>query len=130
MKTPNEVQADIWDVIAEYLIEDIDPIDVRDADEEMQDILEDWRDEIASSDTIDKILNEIRNERTAQDKKWGEQNHDRYKWVAILTEETGEVSEAALEAEHDPEWISNYRDELIQVAAVAVAMIECLDRNQ
>ena len=64
-------------------------------------------------------------ERDRQDIKWGEQNHDVYKWLAILGEEVGEVNKAALE--------DNYNEiiaELIQIGAVTVAMIESLERNR
>ncbi len=64
-------------------------------------------------------------ERNKQDIKWGEQNHDIYKWLAILGEEVGEVNKAALEDQYD-----EVVDELVQIAAVAVAMIESLDRNR
>jgi len=70
------------------------------------------------------IMNLILNERKQQDEKWGEQNHNVYKWLAILGEEVGEVNKAALE-KNEPELI----DELIQVSAVAVAMIESIFRN-
>ena|ERR1035437_2602058 len=69
------------------------------------------------------ILEEVLAERMKQDEKWGEQNHPPFKWVTILGEEFGEVSKAALE--NDPH---NYREELIQVAAVAIAAIENFDR--
>ena len=39
-------------------------------------------------------------------------------------QEVGEASKAAVEYNY-----REYRKELIQVAAVAIAMIECLDRN-
>jgi NTP pyrophosphatase (non-canonical NTP hydrolase) len=79
---------------------------------------------------MNSILEEIKSERQKQDVKWGEQNHNPIEWIAILTEEVGEASKAALEAHfRDPSQIVDYRKELIQVAAVAVAMIESLDRN-
>jgi NTP pyrophosphatase (non-canonical NTP hydrolase) len=82
---------------------------------------------------MEKIFNEIKKERQQQDEKWGEQNHHAIEWCAILGEEVGEVNKAALEA-HFKGYkrtgnYSDYRTELIQVAAVAVAMIECLDRG-
>lgn len=70
------------------------------------------------------ILMETLQERIQQEKKWGEQNHGPLKWNAILGEEFGEVSKAILEGD-----MGNYREELLQVAAVAIAAIECLDRN-
>lgn len=85
-----------------------------------------------------KILAEIEAERKAQDAKWGEQNHSPIEWSAILTEECGEVAKEALEfhfqrekntAEWSAQKLQSYRKELIQVAAVAVAMIESLERN-
>lgn len=72
-----------------------------------------------------KILQLILEERQKQDKKWGEQNHNIYKWLAILGEEVGEVNKAVLE--------DNYKDvidELVQIGAVTVAMIESLERNR
>lgn len=84
-----------------------------------------------------KIFDEIKKEREKQDSKWGVQNHCPVEWCAILGEEVGEVNKAALEEHFTvsyPEQFKNhrfddYRKELIQVAAVAVAMIECIDRN-
>ena len=99
----------------------------------------------------DKIFEEIRAERQRQDEKFGEQNHpmlglpftqkymqkllessaekfeehnaeSQYKsWYSILEEEICEAF-----AETKPE---KQRKEMIQVAAVAVAIIEYLDRR-
>lgn len=69
------------------------------------------------------ILMEVLRERIKQEKKWGQQNHEPLKWNAILGEEFGEVSKAILEKD-----IKNYREELIQVAAIAIAAIDSLDR--
>lgn len=83
---------------------------------------------------MESIFEEIKVERLKQDVKWGIQNHKPIEWIAILTEEVGEVSKAALE-EHfkkcywDLTMLKEYRKELIQVAAVAIAMIESLERN-
>ena len=71
-------------------------------------------------DIIDLILAE----RQQQDEKWGEQNHEIYKWLAILGEEVGEANKAALE-DKKHELI----EELIQISAVTVAMIESIQRN-
>jgi NTP pyrophosphatase (non-canonical NTP hydrolase) len=82
-----------------------------------------------------KIFEEIKQERKKQDKKWGIQNHIPIEWCAILGEETGEVQKEALETHFNFKYYrkkrdyAKYRKELIQVAAVAIAMIECLDRN-
>lgn len=69
-------------------------------------------------------LHNVLYERRCQDEKWGEQNHNPYKWLAILLEEVGEASKDLLEKE-----LLKYRDEMVQVAAVALAAIESYDRQ-
>jgi NTP pyrophosphatase (non-canonical NTP hydrolase) len=78
----------------------------------------------------EKVLAEVMEERLSQERKWGPQNHRCDLYYTILGEEVGEVGKAICE------WIilkkgsvSDIRMELIQVAAVAVAMAESLDRN-
>ena len=97
---------------------------------------------------LDGVLREVNDERNRQDAKWGEQNHpngtghsnqkaqaeiardrcDDYfsmgigAWDLILLEEVWEAL-----AESDPEKL---RTELVQVAAVAVAWIEAIDRKR
>lgn len=94
------------------------------------------------------VLNEVHKERREQDKRWGEQNHQdgtggkwayeksedvkalcdqsridgQLSWSDILNEE---LCEAFAEDDQD-----KLRAELIQVAAVAVAWIECIDRRR
>lgn len=98
---------------------------------------------------MEKILNEIKAERARQNNKWGEQNHSVIEWQAILSEEVGEAAREAVDYhfgnglnskddslsddfkfEIQKQRLFNYRKELIEVAAVAVQMIECLDRNE
>ena len=64
-------------------------------------------------------------ERERQDAKWGEQNHPIETWMLILMEEVGEMSKAALENRPEDE----VRSELVQVAAVALSMLESFDRQ-
>jgi hypothetical protein len=96
--------------------------------------------------TREMVLDEIDDERIRQDRKWGEQNHpdgtarpsdteaaafmkakcqvnspEEDNWRDILEEEVYETF-----AESDP---ARIRHELIQVAAVAVAWIEAIDRR-
>lgn len=82
--------------------------------------------------TID-VLSEIAAERAAQDEKWGQQNHDAGTWLAILSEEVGEFSKAILEKRFPGSQgkinEAEIREELKQVAAVAVSMIEAFDRG-
>jgi len=94
------------------------------------------------------VLEEIRGERKRQDAKWGQQNHaDGIKhpqaaeqaamarlrcqwktdkglvtWADILNEEIAEAGEVI----DDP---VRLREELIQVAAVAAAWVEAIDRR-
>lgn len=83
------------------------------------------------------VLDEIKDERERQDQKWGEQNHDPFKFIAILMEEVGEAAQQAvkcyLESKDSAtsiQHLKNYRAELVQVAAMAVQMIESVDRNE
>lgn len=78
------------------------------------------------------IIKEVLQERDSQDRVWGTQHHTALEWIPILGEEFGEVCKAAGESHHgygESEW-SDYRLELVQVAAVAVAMIESYDRGE
>ncbi|WP_206326043.1 MULTISPECIES: hypothetical protein [unclassified Streptomyces] len=101
----------------------------------------------AASTATPRVLAEIGYERTRQDAKFGEQNHpdgtgnrdqqdaaesarrwcqDSFgagygTWSAVLAEEVAEAN-----AERDP---ARLRAELVQVAAVAVAWIEAIDRR-
>lgn len=81
------------------------------------------------------VLQWILDERGKQDEKWGEQNHEPFTWLAVLMEEVGEVNQDALKAffdspEHKNKHLAACREELIQVAAVAVAMIESIERGK
>lgn len=75
-------------------------------------------------------------ERSRQDDKWGIQDHDMPTWLAILTEEVGELATAVLQQrfkgsedyDKDTRGQLALREEAIQVAAVAVAIVESLDR--
>jgi len=76
-------------------------------------------------DPTEDVLVEVHGECNRQDTLWGEQNHAPEKWLAILLEEAGEAAKAFLDGER-----ANYREELVQVAAVAVTAIESLDRKK
>lgn len=85
---------------------------------------------------MDTILNEIRAERKFQDEKFGEnRNLHPLEWIAILTEETGEAAKEVVEytyctyEDESLERLKLLRAELVQVAAVAVAFVEYLDRR-
>ena len=78
----------------------------------------------------------IRRERLYQTNKWGEHNqtHHYVEWLAILAEEFGEVATETNaiiwdKKSRDEVW-EHLRSELIQVAAVAVAWIQQIDRER
>ncbi len=73
----------------------------------------------------------VLDERKRQDKKWGEQNHDPYTWLAVLQEEVGEYAKEALEMHFGKKdnLVELYK-ECVHVAAVALAMVECIDRHK
>ena len=79
-----------------------------------------------------EIIDEIIYERERQDQKWGEQDHDLATWCLILGEEVGEVNQAVLENRFatGKYSIDDVKKELIQVAAVAVSMLESINRQQ
>jgi len=78
---------------------------------------------------MNKALQDILAERARQDEKWGEQNHDPFTYLAVLTEEVGELAQAALHTRFGGPNASGLREEAVHVAAVALAIVECLDRN-
>ena len=82
----------------------------------------------AMNDT--RVLNAIKEERLRQNKKFGEQNHDDYHWLAVLTEEVGELAQAILHDEFGDKAAGTAPAELIQVAAVAVQWLECIQRRK
>lgn len=79
---------------------------------------------------MSKALVEVELERARQDEVWGVQNHCPSVWLMVLGEEVGEANKAALEAKFGGRNLGDYRAELVQVAAVAVAAVECLDRGE
>lgn len=78
------------------------------------------------SEANEAVLDLIRTERMRQEKRWGEQNHSDLYWLGILMEEVGEVARAIIEGYG---WEKDRDKELIQVAAVAVAWMEAIDRR-
>lgn len=74
---------------------------------------------------------EVAREIERQDAKWGEQNHSDEICLLVLTEEVGEVAKAILErrAEFDTRPPDQMREEIVQVAAVAMQWLDCMDRR-
>lgn len=79
-------------------------------------------------------------ERERQDAKWGVQDHAPHFWAVILAEECGEfareaIRDGVLDAPRhcdgpDREALAAARAEAVQAAAVALAIVECLDRDR
>lgn len=85
-------------------------------------------------DLTGKVLEAVKAERERQNTLWGLQRHPLGKWLGILGEEFGEVCQAinkihfpkdAKESDAD-----NLEEELIQLAAVAVAIVEQLKEEK
>lgn len=80
------------------------------------------------------VLADISDERERQDALFGQQNHHPAYWLALIGKQTGQLGQAVV----NREWASlenrdrmtaKVREEAVQVAAVAVAMIEAIDRG-
>ena len=76
------------------------------------------------------VIRQIKIERKRQEKIWGEQNHDSYKWLAILTEEVGELAEAILHDDSGGRAKGTLETELIHVAAVSVQWLENIEKDR
>ena len=68
-------------------------------------------------------ITDVGDEMERQELTWGQQDHPDIFWLAILTEEVGEAAKAILEH-------GDVRRELVQVAAVALSWIQCIDRYE
>lgn len=79
-------------------------------------------------------IQDILTERKRQDAMWGQQDHGLLLWNTILAEEFGEFARHVYEAQYAEdeevaEALHDARVEIVQVAAVAVAIIESMDRR-
>ena len=80
----------------------------------------------------EKAVRSVLAERARQDAKWGVQDHAAEMWLVILGEEYGEACQAALSDRfggNAEKPCGQLRAEIVQVAAVAIAMIEWMDRK-
>ena len=85
---------------------------------------------MSTRNNLSKALVSVLDERKRQDEKWGEQNHDPFLYLTVLGEEFGEVCKAALDARFKGGSFEHLREEAVQTAAVALAIVECLDRGK
>ena len=78
-----------------------------------------------------QALNDVLDEMDLQDRKWGgDINHPPMTWGAILSEEVGEYAQASLHYQFGGPKAIEMRNEAVQVAAVALQIIEYLDRHE
>ena len=82
----------------------------------------------------ESIFQEILSERKRQDLVFGkEQNHSPERWVSVLAQQVGAAAKQANRF-HSPRGselnLQKYEIEAIQVAAVAFAALECLERGE
>lgn len=101
-----------------------------DAYQEVLDLSVYLRQAIFEKEVKEKVLSDVVAERIRQDLKWGEQNHDPFVYKSILDEEVGEYAKSVNEAYFNGASLADMRAEIIQVAAVAIAIAECLDRGK
>lgn len=82
--------------------------------------------------TLERHLEEIKSEFKRQDLLYGEQNHTPLKWVPILVKQVGSVAEQADKFDNTGKDLNleKYETEVIQVAAVAIRMLQCLKRGK
>ncbi|WP_144461806.1 hypothetical protein [Siminovitchia fortis] len=81
---------------------------------------------------LKNVLQKIIWERERQNNMWGSQRHDWGTWLIILMEEVGEVAQAMQAERHwgKPSDKDDLQKELIQAAAVAVAMAEQIEEEK
>ena len=77
-----------------------------------------------------KAIGSVISEMNRQDKKWGaDRDQHPFVWQTILSEEVGEFSQAILHDEFGGPKSGTAREEMVQVAAVALQIIEYYDRH-
>jgi NTP pyrophosphatase (non-canonical NTP hydrolase) len=76
------------------------------------------------------VYSDVVRERGKQRDKWGKQDRTPLEWVVILSEEVGEVAQEALRNHFGAKPLKDYRAELVQVAAVAFAALDNLDKGE
>lgn len=76
-----------------------------------------------------QAIADVLSEMERQDIKWGsDRNLDPFLWAAILGEEVGEFNQAILHDHYGGKCAGTSRDELVQIAAVTLQIIEYYDR--
>lgn len=89
-----------------------------------------WLAQCIARDSLEPLAERIQAERARQIEKYTAEHYatlSAAEWMAILTEEVGEVAQAAYRASRAEGRYTPLLDELVQVAAVAVAWLEVLE---
>lgn len=77
-----------------------------------------------------KAIGSVIAEMNRQDEKWGaDRDQHPFVWQTILSEEVGEFSQAILHDEFGGNKSGTAREEMVQIAAVALQIIEYYDRH-
>ncbi|CAI2791389.1 Uncharacterised protein [Serratia grimesii] len=78
-----------------------------------------------------EALNDVLAEMQRQDVKWGaDRSLNPFVWGAILGEEVGEFHQAVLHDHYGGKAAGTSREEAVQIAAVALQIIEYYDREK
>lgn len=78
-----------------------------------------------------QVINMIQLERRRQDDKWGwPQNKTYPEWMTVLGEEYGESCKAALDCYYAGYNNKHFVEEVVQVAAVAIAILESIKEKE
>ena len=77
-----------------------------------------------------RALDDVLDERSRQNEKWGEQNHDDLYWLAVAGEEFGELAQAILHTQSGGKAAGTTRAELVQLVAVGLQWLESIDRRE
>jgi len=89
--------------------------------------------DLSNEKTFPSQVRDVLSERRRQNQKWGVQDHTISTFHQILSEEVGEAAEADLKrrspGDGEGKTIADVRSEYVQVAAVALQIVEHIDRT-
>lgn len=84
---------------------------------------------MSAHEAANKAIKDITAERERQEEKWGQQDNDPFTYLTVLSEEVGELAQAALHARFGGKAADGLYTEAVHTAAVAMAIVECLNRD-
>jgi hypothetical protein len=90
---------------------------------------QDWDAIRQRADSFYRVVNEVSSERKRQDDEWGgtehDDQHDTRDWTGFLLDQCYRTDKAAMRGD-----LSEYRERLVKVAALAIAAVESFDRKR